>query len=802
MVNADWRIEDGIFDRRRRRYITLQFSIFIALALAAMILACFGCEKKPAGEHAGVLTPSNAQITTHGPEQTPTELPTAAVTPAPTPEPTPEPTRAPDYIVENYETLAALLAAPDTGEKEGTEGGNEHAADGIIIALGADISNEADGLNIGRPCTVRLEGHILELAGAIHIETQRQGTVKFENGTLRSGGLTAAAPGISLDTLDATCELAGETAPDGFYRWLKAVNETAALDADMHVHNEEELSALLSGGTYPNIFPGATLRLDFAPPEDTFTLPYIDLPENSLIWEKEGAPDAGFAASYFNVKAYNGAVMAEYGLGGKGYARLEKIDFKADSGLSGRLPWVIKGNTVSLQVPLHVSEDYMKYARLEFEAEGGSVTLNPEAVNGDGSIYLTRLHSLTVTDGDGLTRTYSVEIKRRTGSIPIVWIETEDGKPIESQEDYLRCRVAVTNTTSWGFATVPYTDAGIRGRGNSTWKWEKKPWRIKFDSGVSIFGLRKAKDWVLLANYADKSLIRNTVAFDMARGLSFDFVPHQYPVDVYLNGEYQGVYSIGEQIERNQERVDIDLNYEDPDTGYLLEVCGTNEDDVRGVDYFHAGKLIFVAIKSPDTKKMTPEHFKFISEYVQAADKAVQALGDYYEYVDAGTLYDWIIMCELTCNIDTAFRRSCFLTKEKGGKLKFGPLWDFDLAMGNFSRDYGDYESWAATGREYVGDTWFTFLLNDPKFTEPFKARWLEVRDDIMARAMDSIDRWASIIDYSQQENFIRWPILDKQAGYQPKSMKYVDTFEKQIQFLRDWLTARAAWMDEAIGAL
>ncbi len=168
--------------------------------LATLCMMLFGCTNGSGGINRATIVNSAAVIVTPGQTQTPTELPTAAVTPAPTPEPTPEPTRAPDYIVENYETLAALLAAPDTGEKESTEGGNEHAADGIIIALGADISNEADGLNIGRPCTVRLEGHILELAGAIHIETQRQGTVKFENGTLRSGGLTAAAPGISLDT--------------------------------------------------------------------------------------------------------------------------------------------------------------------------------------------------------------------------------------------------------------------------------------------------------------------------------------------------------------------------------------------------------------------------------------------------------------------------------------------------------------------------------------------------------------------------------------------------------------------------
>ena len=100
-------------------------------------------------------------------------------------------------------------------------------------------------------------------------------------------------------------------------------------------------------------------------------------------------------------------------------------------------------------------------------------------------------------------------------------IETENGAPIESQDEYLRCRISVVNTEQSGFAEIGFTDAGIRGRGHSTWKWDKKPWRVKFDSGVSLFGLHKAKDWVLLANYSDKSLIRNVVAFDMARGLSF-----------------------------------------------------------------------------------------------------------------------------------------------------------------------------------------------------------------------------------------------------------------------------------------
>ena len=765
-------------------------AVAIALiALTVMLFMLSGCNNRGSegGQSPALNTPTGIKNTvTPGP----TELP--APTPSPTPEPTPVPTADPDMFIENGEVLAGILCAQDPEAGAGT----------VTLALIADINIEEEDLLIKRPCVIRLEGHTLSVNGNIVIDTDEKGEVRFENGTLRAGSLKAQAPDIDADLTAANAEFSGAPETDGFNIILASLNGQAAPDNYIHLRSPEDYEKLTDPETLPAIRGAQTLKFEFEP-ELFGELPYIDLPGTDVIWETENAPGAEYASMYFNVNAYNGAEMAVYGLGGKGSAKLEKIDFNGNSGLSGQLPWEIRGNTVVLRVPLHISDDYMKYARLEIGVtDGGTYASNPEAVNGDGSIYLTRFHSLTVTDANGEVRVYSVDISRRTGNIPVIWIETENGASIDSKSDYTRCRIAVTNTQSSGFPTVAYTDAGIRGRGNSTWKWDKKPYRIKFDSGVSLFGLHKAKDWVLLANYADKSLIRNTVAFDMARGLSFDFVPHQYPVDVYLNGEYQGVYSIGEQIERNRERVELDCNYDDPDTGYLMEVCGSNDDDVKGIDYFHAGKLIFVTIKSPDTKKMSAEHFDFICSYVRSADLAVQSLGNYYDYVDATSLYDWIIMCELTCNIDTAFRRSCYITKDKGGKLKFGPLWDFDLAMGNFSRDGGDYESWACTGREYVGDTWFTFLMNDPKFTEPFKARWFEVRDDILARAMESIDRNAELLEYSQEENFTRWPIWNERTGYQPSSMKKVNTYEKQIQFLKDWLTARAAWLDSAIGAI
>ena len=774
-------------------------SSLTAVAIAAALMLFASCGKGAGTDN----VPATLFLT---PELTALPTPTAVPTPTPTstPEPTPEPTAAPDIVVNDAEALIAALAAPS-----GTETGDRP----VVLALGGDI--EVQGLTVARPCVVRLEAHELKVAGELFIACEN-GSVRFENGRLKAESLGAFARGtdLVLDKELSGCETEFGTEPDtapgsvpgidNFNILLRSLNGTPAGETCVQVRSREELERLLDPEQLPVLRAGDAFRIMFDPESEAALgeLPFIDVPLSDLLWETPGAPSPEYVSMYFNVRAYNGAEMAAFGLGGSGSAKLGKIDYSAKTGLQGQLQWEIRGNTVRLAVPLHVGEDFMKYARLDFGVDGGSAEPNPEAVNGDGSIYLTRFKTLTVTDALGGTRVYRVDIARKYGSIPVVLIETENGAPIESQEDYLRCRVSVVNTESSGFEALAFTDAGIRGRGHSTWKWDKKPWRVKFDSGVSLFGLHKAKDWVLLANYSDKSLIRNVVAFDMARGLSFGFVPHQFPVDVYLNGEYQGVYTMGEQIERNQERVDIGRDYEDPDTGYLLEIGGSNPDDVRGRDYFHAGLLKFVTIKSPDSRQMSEEHYKFISEYVAAADREVQALGDYYEYVDANALYDWLIMCELTCNIDTAFRRSCFITKDKGGKLCFGPLWDFDLAMGNFSRDGGDYTSWAATGREYVGDTWFGRLLEDPKFTEPFKARWFEMRDDILRRAMDSIDRNAALLEYSQQENFLRWPIWDVRAGYQPSSMKKVNTYAKQIRFLKDWLTARAAWLDEAIVAL
>lgn len=160
-------------------------------------------------------------------------------------------------------------------------------------------------------------------------------------------------------------------------------------------------------------------------------------------------------------------------------------------------------------------------------------------------------------------------------------------------------------------------------------------------------------------------------------------------------------------------------------------------------------------------------------------------------------------MHELTCNLDSCFRRSCFFTKDKGGKLRMGPVWDFDMAFGNFSYDYGHYKKWFTVGTadadSYIGVNWCNYLMSDPEFRAAIKARWFEVRDTLLDAAKRSIDKNKARIEASQAENFAVWDIWDKRIGYESWTTVNIKTYNEQIKFIEDFLDERAKWIDENI---
>lgn len=388
--------------------------------------------------------------------------------------------------------------------------------------------------------------------------------------------------------------------------------------------------------------------------------------------------------------------------------------------------------------------------------------------------------------------------------LPRIYINTADSVPIVSKDNYEAGTFSIDYPDGSPFNNLTSEKMQIRGRGNSTWQWDKKPYKIKFDSETSLFGLERAKDWVLLANYGDKSLIRNHLALNLGQLLdNMVFVPHSFLVDVYKNGEYQGVYSLSEQIEAKRGRVETAKSYNRADTGYLLEAGGTAEGHVKNVDYFHSTLVQYVRIKSPDTDLMQKYQVDYIRQYLIDAEDAIINLDKYEDYIDVPSLIDWFILNELSYNIDCTFRRSFYMVKNERDKLYVCSPWDFDLAFGNFWRDPGTYSGWVSIVNEategYIKTNWMNYLLEDKNFTDQLEKRWEQVGPSLRQEAMRIINSSVDEIYPSQVENFKLWRIMGKRSGYEPKENVSIDSFDKHITYLTDYIENRYEWMDEAI---
>ncbi len=448
----------------------------------------------------------------------------------------------------------------------------------------------------------------------------------------------------------------------------------------------------------------------------------------------------------------------------------------------------------------------LTHCKAEISVEGGDFWIDDSALNSDGSIDLTALSEIIVIDNAGLMQKYTVITNRTVYDIPIVNIYLQDfmDKSKISRTDYSEMMFFIDAENTEEFHSTPVLTGKIRGRGNSTWKWAKKPYRIKLDEAAQILNLDRDKDWVLLSNYCDKSLLRNTVAFEMSRSLDgMDWNPTQYPVDLFINGEYCGVYAIGEKLEISKERVNIEKDSTDADTGFLIEVGGSEKGEVLGKDFFHTKRELanFISYKEPDPDTITDEQRAFIKDYMDKAEDAIVSGKGYEEYIDVKSFCDWIIIHELTYNADCSFRRSCYINKDKGGKLKMGPVWDFDLAFGNCDADNQYYNDWVTVGYNggYVSTNWCNYLMENEAFRSKLKERWNEVRDDLVKTALDSIDFYSKKLERSQAENFNRWKIWGIRVGFQSKRNFKYESYEEQVQYLRDFINMRAKWIDENI---
>lgn len=377
--------------------------------------------------------------------------------------------------------------------------------------------------------------------------------------------------------------------------------------------------------------------------------------------------------------------------------------------------------------------------------------------------------------------------------LPRIDVITENGAQILSKETYVNCTVSISGADDeFCFDSA---EAGIRGRGNDTWNYyPKKPYRIKFTEKTSVFGEDKHKSWVLLALYNDFSLIKDRLAFAMAESLGTDgFVPSHHYVELYLNGSYQGIYLLTDQIDEDRLGVKEKFSETDVEVPFFVELdARAPEEGVEGVDWFSVAGRPY-AIKYPEVdERYTEEQFQYIRDYIQQVDdlcrKENVTLAELEELIDMESFMDYYLVEEAMGQPEINWK-SVYMSREVGGKLKMGPVWDFDWsAMGpstgkyknQYREQYGDFRS---------VDNWFAALYKgSPEFREALALRWETVRPRILS-AIDEVEAEKPMLERAARRDILKWHWYRFRGGF--------DAYSDEVL---EWCRNRVEWMDSEIG--
>ncbi|MCU6772371.1 CotH kinase family protein [Bacteroides cellulolyticus] len=455
----------------------------------------------------------------------------------------------------------------------------------------------------------------------------------------------------------------------------------------------------------------------------------------------------------------------------------------------------------------------------------------------------------TLSNGEE-TKTFTVTVTN--SGLPVV-VLTQSGGGSESwaeaginvrskDADWVETdKMAVYNAD--GSVDMEEAFCGIRLRGNSTQKFPKKPFAMKLVSKASVLGMPKHKRWVLLANWMDRTMLRNAVAFEVAHqtenayadGLGWN--PHGYSVEVIMDGRHVGNYFLCEQIKIDGDRVDIKDCIEDiigdgntnptmADCGYLLEF----DDNYDEVDKFRTGRGLPCMFKD-EVSKYSSDIYNQVKARIEAVESNLEA-GNYeaaYNDLDINSVIDYFFVQELTFNDEYKHPKSVYMLIDGDGKLTAGPVWDFDWqTFINYDKvqamnsKYGGTYScrntnewlygasklaeekpwWQGGGYDYVNDMpymWYPLLFKDANFRTRVQERWTVIYPQLLSVAT-KIDELATQNKVSDQYNYAMWPLSPLKVSVGSAFNGDEDmTFDEAISSMKKAYSERLEWMNTNI---
>jgi hypothetical protein len=368
------------------------------------------------------------------------------------------------------------------------------------------------------------------------------------------------------------------------------------------------------------------------------------------------------------------------------------------------------------------------------------------------------------------------------------------------------------------------TGIEIRGQYSATFPQKPYGFETRDASGnnlnVSLFGMPAENDWILIANYNDKSFIRNALAFRMFRD-NGDYAPRTVLCEVIINGVYQGIYVLCEKIKPDKGRVNIQKLGTADNTGDI--VTGGY---IFSVDYYeynnywkgsfsppdYPGKDVYFVYNFPKPDEITASQKSYLQNYVHDLESVLYGnnfkdpISGYRAYINVASFINYFIVNEVSRNVD-GYKKSCFFNKDRNsvnGLLNAGPVWDFDWAWKNINECYfgvTNGSGWAYKVLECnVWPTptgWMPRLMEDPAFVDELKIRYSALRKTTLSNSylMHYIDSVNIQIADAHVRHFKKWPILGQNVGA-PEVGYIPTTFAAETTKFKTWITTRLQWLD------
>lgn len=370
--------------------------------------------------------------------------------------------------------------------------------------------------------------------------------------------------------------------------------------------------------------------------------------------------------------------------------------------------------------------------------------------------------------------------------LPRLVIETNDFAGIRDRETEIPSHLQIYGEKAPESEVYELT---VRGRGNSSFKMPKYGLKLEFKDKVKLFGMPKNRDWALIANYGDKTHLRNYMMTRLSEWLGAKYTPRMQFVELYLNRKYMGLYLLSESIKVAKNRVNIEEN----DTTFLVE-----KEDSKKFDppYVQSDNGYYYHIKSP--KNPSPETEELLLDHIKAFENFAMRPYRYnsneiVQWIDLDDylLFYWVH--EYSKNEDGNFARSVHFTWKKGEPIHFGPLWDFDLAFGNASREQNKApEEWYI--RRYRLNY---YILQNSLVDSAAVVFWKEHRETFKA-LIDSVPLYRSIIDKAIENEYRRWPVMKNTENWALKDP--YDSYDEAVETMIEWMKQRYQWIDKEIG--